>query len=69
VADAGALGMVVVPFLDLGAVETAASRAPVVEFFYGAPDPRLVGRVHEGGALAGWQVGSAEEGWAAADAG
>jgi NAD(P)H-dependent flavin oxidoreductase YrpB (nitropropane dioxygenase family) len=69
VADAGALGMVVVPFLDLGAVETAASRAPVVEFFYGAPDPRRVGRVHEGGALAGWQVGSAEEGWAAADAG
>jgi len=58
-----------VPFLDVGAVEAAASRARVVEFFYGAPDPGLVGRVHQGGALAAWQVGSADEGRAAADAG
>ena len=58
-----------VPFLDLGAVEAAASRARVVEFFYGDPDAVLVGRVHEGGALAAWQVGSADEGCAAADAG
>ena len=66
----GAFGInFLVPFLDMGAVEAAASRARVVEFFYGAPDPGLVSRVHEGGALAAWQVGSADEGWAAADAG
>lgn len=58
-----------VPFLDMGAVEAAATRARVVEFFYGAPEPGLVGRVHQGGALAAWQVGSADEASAAADAG
>jgi len=58
-----------VPFLDMGAVEASAARARVVEFFYGTPDPALVSRVHQGGALAAWQVGSVEEGWAAADAG
>jgi NAD(P)H-dependent flavin oxidoreductase YrpB (nitropropane dioxygenase family) len=58
-----------VPFLDMAAMEAAASRARVVEFFYGAPDAGLVARVHEGGALAAWQVGSADEGSAAADAG
>jgi NAD(P)H-dependent flavin oxidoreductase YrpB (nitropropane dioxygenase family) len=58
-----------IPFLDIGSLEAAASRARVVEFFYGAPDPGLVGRVHEGGALAAWQVGSADEARAAADAG
>jgi NAD(P)H-dependent flavin oxidoreductase YrpB (nitropropane dioxygenase family) len=58
-----------VPFVDLGAVEAAASRARVVELFYGEPDPGLVARIHQGGALASWQVGSADEGLAAADAG
>jgi NAD(P)H-dependent flavin oxidoreductase YrpB (nitropropane dioxygenase family) len=58
-----------VPFLDLEAMEAAASRARVVEFFYAAPDPGLVARVHEGGALAAWQVGSADEACAAVDAG
>ena len=57
------------PFLDLKAVEAAASCARVVEFFYAAPDPGLIGRVHHGGALAAWQVGSSEEGRAAVDAG
>jgi nitronate monooxygenase len=57
------------PFVDVAAVEDAASRARVVEFFYGAPDPELVGRVHQGGALAAWQVGSADEAQAATDAG
>ena len=57
------------PFIDLGSVEAAASRARVVEFFYGAPDAGLVGRVHQGGALAAWQVGSADEARAAVDAG
>ena len=67
----GAFGInFLVPFLDLAAMEAAATRARVVEFFYGAPDAELVAaHVHEGGALAAWQVGSADEGCAAADAG
>ena len=66
----GAFGInFLVPFLDLAAVEEAATRALVVEFFYGAPDAQLVARVHGGGALAAWQVGSADEGCAAVDAG
>jgi NAD(P)H-dependent flavin oxidoreductase YrpB (nitropropane dioxygenase family) len=58
-----------VPFLDLAAMETATTRARVVEFFYATPDAELVARVHEGGALAAWQIGSVDEGRAAADAG
>src|SRR5256886_14966995 len=41
-----------------GVVEAAASRARVVDFFYGDPDPAFVDAVHEGGALVSWQVGS-----------
>src|SRR5256885_4173406 len=44
-----------------GVVEAAASRARVVEFFYGTPDPALVEEVHAGGALVSWQGGSREE--------
>ena len=51
------------------AVDVAAARARLVEFFYATPDPALVRRVHAGGALACWQVGSSEEAKAAADAG
>ena len=57
------------PFINLGSVESAASRARVVEFFYGAPDAALVGRAHQGGALAAWQVGSVDEARSAVDAG
>jgi NAD(P)H-dependent flavin oxidoreductase YrpB (nitropropane dioxygenase family) len=57
------------PFLDREAVKVAASRARVVEFFYGDPSPELVDLVHEGGALAAWQVGSPDEASAAAAAG
>jgi nitronate monooxygenase len=57
------------PFLDHDAVAVAATRARVVEFFYGAPDATLVETVHRGGALACWQVGSVEEAVAAARAG
>jgi NAD(P)H-dependent flavin oxidoreductase YrpB (nitropropane dioxygenase family) len=46
---------------DQDDVEMAASRARVVEFFWGDPDPRLVEVAHSGGALASWQVGSVEE--------
>jgi nitronate monooxygenase len=57
------------PFLDPGIVQDAASRVRVAEFFYADPDPALVRRVHDGGALAVWQVGSLTEARAAADAG
>jgi NAD(P)H-dependent flavin oxidoreductase YrpB (nitropropane dioxygenase family) len=49
------------PFLDRDALKLAASRARVVEFFYGDPDAELVDFVHERGALAAWQVGSPDE--------
>lgn len=67
---AGAVGVnFLMPFLDPSAVEVAASRARVVEFFYGDPDAALVRRVHEGPALAAWQVGSLAEAASAVDAG
>ena len=50
-------------------VAAAAERAPVVDFFYADPDPTLVEIVHASGSLASWQIGSAEEARAAADAG
>jgi NAD(P)H-dependent flavin oxidoreductase YrpB (nitropropane dioxygenase family) len=58
-----------IPFLDLEAVEAASSRTRVVDFHFGEPDAGLVARVHQGGALAGWQIGSAREARAAVDAG
>jgi nitronate monooxygenase len=57
------------PFLDRECVEVAATKAPLVEFFYDEPDPSLVDAVHAGGALASWQVGSEREALAAAEAG
>jgi NAD(P)H-dependent flavin oxidoreductase YrpB (nitropropane dioxygenase family) len=66
----GPVGMnFLMPFLDPAAVEVAASRVRVVEFFYGEPDATLVRRVHDGGALAAWQVGSLVEALAGAEAG
>lgn len=56
-----------VPFLDTDALTTAAQRAPVVECFYGDPDPDVVALGHRHGALVAWQVGSPDEA-AAADA-
>jgi NAD(P)H-dependent flavin oxidoreductase YrpB (nitropropane dioxygenase family) len=54
---------------DQEQIDLAASRARLVEFFWADPDPALVERVHQGGALAGWQVGSVDEARRAADAG
>jgi nitronate monooxygenase len=67
-------GVVGVTFLlpfgaDPAAVEVAAAGARLVDFYYGDPDPALVARAHQGGALASWQAGSADEARAAADAG
>ena len=63
----------VAPFFDPGrdgpALEVAIERAAVVEFFYGSPDRRLVERIHSGGSLATWQVGSVSDALAAARAG
>jgi nitronate monooxygenase len=59
---------VLVPFVDRDAVEMASSRCRLVEFFYDDPDPELVRIVHEGGALAAWQIGSRAEAEAARDA-
>src|SRR5256885_15341550 len=53
----------------LKVLEVAASRAPVVEFFYEDPDPELVEIAHAGGALVSWQVGSSPEALAAERAG
>ncbi len=53
----------------LKVLEVAASRAPVVEFFYENPDPELVEIAHAGGALVSWQLGSAAEAIAAERAG
>jgi NAD(P)H-dependent flavin oxidoreductase YrpB (nitropropane dioxygenase family) len=55
--------------IDESDITLAISRASLVEFFYSDPDPTLVGWVHEGGALAGWQVGSVDEARRAVDAG
>src|SRR5881628_391653 len=53
----------------LKVLEVAASRAPVIEFFYENPDPELVDIAHAGGALVSWQLGSAAEAVAAERAG
>ena len=57
------------PFLDPAALEDASHRSRLVEFFWGWPETSLVEVAHAGGALVGWQVGSADEARAARDAG
>ena len=58
-----------IPYVDIEIVELAASKARVVDFFWGDPDPKLVRLVHDAGALASWQVGSTAEAMAAEEAG
>lgn len=58
-----------IPFLDRASVQVAAAKVRVVEFFYGEPDASLADLAHDGGALAGWQVGSRDEARRAVDAG
>jgi nitronate monooxygenase len=50
-------------------LELAARRARVVDVFWGDPDAAVVERIHAGGALAFWQVGSLSEALSAAEAG
>ncbi|HEX2463969.1 MAG TPA: nitronate monooxygenase [Thermoanaerobaculia bacterium] len=66
----GAIGMnFLMPFFDREVLDVAATRARVIEFFYGDPDRELVRDARAGGALVSWQVGSPEEARAAVDAG
>ena len=58
-----------IPYLDRTILEMAVPKAKVIDFFWGDPDPELVRLVHEGGALASWQVGSVAEAIAAEKAG
>jgi nitronate monooxygenase len=58
-----------IPMLNKDILTLAASKAKVVDFFWGDPDPELVRVVHEAGALASWQVGSVSEAVAAEKAG
>ena len=57
------------PFLDREALQLAAEKARVVEFFFGDPDASLVDIAHARGALVSWQVGSPHEAHQARDAG
>jgi len=52
---------VLIPFLDADVVDVAAARCRYVDFYHGPVDASLVARVHEGGALAGWQVGAVDQ--------
>lgn len=67
--DGPLLVNVLIPFLDPEVVKVAAAGAQAVDFYHGEPDPSLVELVHDGGALAGWQVGSLDEALAAVRAG
>jgi nitronate monooxygenase len=58
-----------IPFLDPECLDVAASRARVIEFFYGAPDRALVERARMHGAVVAWQVGSVDEARAAEQVG
>jgi nitronate monooxygenase len=58
-----------IPYLDREILQMAVLKARVIDFFWGDPDPELVGLVHGAGALASWQVGSVAEAVAAEKAG
>jgi NAD(P)H-dependent flavin oxidoreductase YrpB (nitropropane dioxygenase family) len=55
----------IVRFLDREALDVVTEELPVVEFFWGWPDPALV----PADRICGWQVGSVDEARAAVDAG
>ena len=63
------VGFIVAVGAERERVELAASKAALVDFFWGDPDPDLVALVHEGGALCEWQVGSVKEARSAEEAG
>jgi nitronate monooxygenase len=68
--DAAAFGVnFIVPVMDPASLELVAARVPYVDFFLADPDPALVARVRDAGAVCGWQVESVEEARAAEAAG
>src|ERR1035437_3128948 len=70
VAEDGPIGVnFLVPFIDQAALEEAAARSSLVEFFWGVPTAATIDIVHAGGARGGWQVGPVDEAVAARDAG
>lgn len=69
-ATEGSVGVnFLMPFVARDAVEVAARMSRVCDFHFGTPDASYVELVQAGGAVAGWQVGSAEEATAAVEAG
>lgn len=50
-------------------LDMAAEHVRVIDLFWGEPDAAVVERIHAGGALVFWQVGSGNEALAARDAG
>lgn len=55
--------------VDRDAVDVAARRLNLVDFFWSDPDPDLIEFAHDRGALVSWQVGSLRDAVAAAEAG
>lgn len=55
----------IVDFIDRESLELTVARLPIIEFFWGWPDAELV----PSDRIVGWQVGTADEARAAADAG
>src|ERR1700716_2544121 len=58
-----------IPYFNKEILAMAVTKAKVIDFFWGDPDPELVRFVHDAGALASWQVGSVAEAIAAEKAG
>jgi nitronate monooxygenase len=58
-------GGFIVPYLSMETLQAISQRLNIIEYFYGWPDPELV----LPGKIVGWQVGTADEARAAADAG
>jgi nitronate monooxygenase len=59
----------IVALMDRASLDLAVERVPYVDFFLSDADAELVGLVHAGGAICGWQVESSEEARAAEAAG
>ena len=57
------------PFFERALLDAVAPRVPLVEWFWGEPDPVFVSVAHDAGALTVWQVGSRDEALAAEAAG
>lgn len=66
VGEAAIGGNVLLPFLDEDVLDVLIEGVDYVDFYLGAPRADLVRRAHDGGCLAGWQVGTVDEARSAA---